>query len=122
VKAIFLISIFISSLLCSQALTAQEHADSFIVEIFSNYVKVISPKKKKKFMSLVILNKTLSNIYGKIATNKKDIKFFSVAMNKHKSIQIKSSNELIKFVPLSPTFQEVELLYGVKSYEVPEQK
>jgi hypothetical protein len=114
----FSIFLFIFSL----SATAQEFADSFIIEVFDRYVKVISPKEKSKSVSIVVLNKTLSKIYGKIATDSKDLKYLSIQPKKTKSIQVGGHNKKIMFIPFAPTFQEIELVYGRAAYEIPEQK
>lgn len=102
---------------------SQEYADAFVLEVFDGYVKVLSPVKESKVVSVVLLNKTLSKIYAKVATDKKDLKFISIEAQKTKSYTISGSEfKKLMFVPLSPTFQEIELVYGRKSYEIPEQK
>jgi TPP-dependent 2-oxoacid decarboxylase len=115
--------IFLILLTFSTASFAQQYAEAFVLEIFDNYVKVVSPKKKSKNVSVVLLNKTLSKIYGKVSTTKKDLKFMAIEPKDTKTYSISGSGDSdLMFIPLSPTFQGIELVYGRKAYEIPEQK
>lgn len=107
----------------SHSVWAQNHSDAFIIEVFDRYVKVLSPKDKLKNVSIVVLNKTLSPIYGKIATETKDLMFMSVHSQKSKMVSVNGEDyKNLMFIPLAPTFQEIDLVFGRKAYEIPEQK
>lgn len=103
---------------------ASEKSEAFLVTIFDRYVKVISPDKAYTQTSIIIENKTLSTIVGKIQKGKTDLHFLTLESQSSKSFQIKvpPSNEVLLFVPMSPASQEVQLLIGKKSYEIPPQK
>jgi hypothetical protein len=73
----YLIIVFVI-LMHSLNVYSQQFADAFIIEVFDRYVKVISPKRKLKTYSVVLLNKTTSKLFGKFATDDKDLKFTSV--------------------------------------------
>lgn len=117
------INLMIVLYLFSTSSFAQEYADAFVLEVFDEYVKVLSPKKEAKMVSVVLLNKTLSKLYAKVATDDKDLKYMAIEPQKTKSYTISGTDfKKLMFVPLSPTFQEIELVYGRKAYEIPEQK
>lgn len=101
-----------------------EKSEAFLVTIFDRYVKVISPDKSYSQTSIIIENKTLSTIVGKIQKGKSDLHFLTLEPQQTKSFQVKvpTTNEPLLFVPMSPAAQEVQLLIGKKSYEIPPQK
>lgn len=102
---------------------AQEHADAFIVEIQNDKVRVISPKKRDGNIPVIILNKTITKFYGKLATEKKDLQFLSLEPRDQKSLHVSGKDfKNLSFIPLSPPLQEVNLVFGKKAYEVPKQK
>lgn len=106
---------------------AGEKSEAFLVTIFDRYVKVISPDKSYSQTSIIIENKTLSTIVGKIQKGKSDLYFLTLEPQQSKSFQVKipatqGSQEPLLFVPMSPASQEVQLLIGKKSYEIPPQK
>jgi hypothetical protein len=98
-----------------------EFSYSFIIRIYGKKVRVISPKKYSAEISLIVENKSLQKQIGKIMTTKGElISFIAVDSNKtvSKKISIKKGVRLI-FIPLSPAFQEIELIEGKESYEIP---
>ena len=102
---------------------ANEKSEAFLVTIYDRFVKVVSPDKAYTQTSIIIENKTLSTIVGKIQRGKTDLHFLTLEPQNSKSLQVKIvGNEPLLFVPLSPSSQEVQLLIGKKSYEIPPQK
>lgn len=99
---------------------AQEYSDSFLITILPDKVKVISPEKKKSEVTVVIENKSLSTINAKIATISKNVKFVTIPSREKETVSIKIDQaQGLKFVPISPAFQEIELIFGRTSYEIP---
>lgn len=103
---------------------AYEKADAFIVEALSGYYKVLSPVTINKKISLIVVNKTLHKLRGKLQRNgQEDLAFLTTAPGKSTSIEFEfDKSKKYHFIPLSPAFQEVELKIGEKSYEVPAQR
>ncbi len=101
---------------------AKESADAFIVTIFDQSIKIVSPQKYTKKVSVTVNNKTLSNIRGKIVNKKNDVtvKNLNVRAGKTLSVEIaiRKKGHFV-FIPLSPAFQEVDLIVGNKAYEIP---
>lgn len=118
-----LLLVFMYSLIFNPAY-GYERSYAFIVKMFGQYVKVVSPQKYTDETSVIIENKTLSKIYGKVVTQTgRLIKYFSVPENKFNTIALKlSPGEKAFVVPLSPAFQSFELKFGSLSYEIPPKK
>ncbi len=118
-----IITIFILSAL-SFSCFGIESLDGFLVQAFDQKFKIISPQKFKNKMEVIVENKTLTKLVGKISINKKEQPiFFSVMPEQYekKIIELKKG-DVLHFVPLSPPFQEVELIVGNKNYEIPPAK
>lgn len=102
---------------------ANEKSSAFLVTIFDNYVKVVSPDKQLKETSVIIENKTLTKVYGKIEKENSVLFHLAILPSELKSYPLKDiGSSSVSFVPLAPAFQEVQLMFGKKSYEVPPQK
>jgi hypothetical protein len=103
---------------------AFERSDAFIIKIFDNKVRVISPGKFDKDLSVIVENKTqvkiIAKLQGESGTN---YSYFSIAEKKSQSQRLKDfKKEKIYFVPLSPPLQKVILKLGSKPYEIPSEK
>jgi hypothetical protein len=99
-------------------------SDAFLVTVFETYVSVVSPAAKKDKLSVIIENKTLTSIHGKFTDKEgKTLEHITIGP---KSFEVRdlntSQSDLTYFVPLSPPGQEVELVLGKKSYEIPQKK
>lgn len=106
-----------------QIANAEERSDAFLVKVFDNYVRVISPDKNYTLVSIIIENKTMSKLIGKVIRGKTDLAFLSIDPDKTKSVQVKYlKEEKLLFIPMAPASQEVELIVGKKTYEIPPQK
>jgi hypothetical protein len=103
---------------------AVESLDGFLVSAFDDRFRVVSPEKFKPAMEVIIENKTLVRLIGKIIINHdKIIHFSSVEPEKYQRFIISlKKGDILHFVPLSPAFQEVELIVGNKIYEIPPKK
>jgi hypothetical protein len=101
-----------------------ESHDGFLVTAYDDRFKVVSPLKFKNPMELIIENKTLVKLIGKITLNHdKIVSFSSVESEKYQRIIVNlKKGDILNFVPLSPAFQEVELIVGNKTYEIPPKK
>lgn len=96
----------------------------FIVSAYDEKFKIISPEKFRNPMEVIIENKTLVRLIGKlIINNKLNAGFASVEPEKYQRIMVNlKKGDILHFVPLSPSFQEVELIVGNKTYEIPSKK
>lgn len=112
---------FILFFVFSQKGLSYEKADSFVVKVYDEKVRVLSPKKYDPLLKVVIENKTLSKITGKVETGSGEVlAFVSILPAKFTSVSVKSlKSEKVFFVPLSPPLQRVELKIGNKPYEIP---
>ena len=116
------ISIFISLSYCS--VYAIESSNGFVVSAYDDRFRVISPEKFKSPMEVIIENKTLVRLIGKVIVNNKiNADFTSIDPEKYQRVMVNlKKGDLLHFVPLSPSFQEVELIVGNKTYEIPPKK
>ena len=121
----------LSSLLCiiiisltSTYAKAIESSTGFVVSAYDDRFRVISPEKFRSPMEVIVENKTLVRLIGKlIVNNKTNIGFASIESDKYQRIMVNlKKGDLLHFIPLSPSFQEVELIVGNKSYEIPPKK
>lgn len=116
-----IVSLFLLSQLSTKAIGIETLSD-FLVTAYDERFKVISPEKFKPNMEIVIENKTLVRLIGKITLNNRTVlEHVSIDSEKYKKINIKlKKGDILNFVPLSPAFQEIELVVGNKTYEIPE--
>jgi glycerol-3-phosphate responsive antiterminator len=99
---------------------AYEKADAFIVTAQPDHYAVLSPVQIKSKIGLIIQNKTLSKIIGKLITEDEEILDITIKSGKTKSVEFKySKNNKYYFLPIFPPFQKIELKRGERSYEVP---
>ena len=103
---------------------AIESLDGFLVSAYDDRFKVISPEKFKPTMEVIIENKTLVRLVGKLTINHStNVTFLSIDSEKYQKANVKlKKGDLLHFVPLSPAFQEVELIVGNKNYDIPPKK
>lgn len=108
-------------ILNASTIFAYEKADAFIVNIYDDRVKVLSPTKYDPKLAVIIQNKTLVAISGKVQTKSgRVISYIRVEPSKSGSVSVKAlKDEPVFFIPLSPPSQQVELKLGSKPYEIP---
>jgi len=113
--------LFIYSLFLITSSFAEEKAETFILEIFDSKYKVVSPNKFHDQMSVIIENKSLNKVAGKMVTSQQVvIDYVSIMPGAHQSVEVgKFKGQRIFFVPLTPPVQEIELIPGKQSYEIP---
>ncbi len=111
-------------LLCSVNAWSIESLDGFLVSAFDDRYKVISPEKFKNNMEIIIENKTLIKLIGKVViNNSKSVAYVAIDSEKYQKLLINlKKGDVLHFYPLSPAFQEVELIVGNKTYEIPPKK
>ena len=102
---------------------AQVKPDAFIIQISDQSMTVLSPQKHKSIFSVIVDNRSLTDQVGKFTVLGKNLKFLSVKTGQTETVEIENkSSDPVVFVPVSPAFQEVELLFGKKAYEIPSKK
>ncbi len=116
----FLLGLFFSFHLNLVA-KAYEKADTFIVKIHNDRVRVVSPTGYDPKMAIIIQNKTLTPIIGKIVKNQGEIlHFLKIGPSKSRSYPLTiNKGDRAYFIPQSPPFQKIELVLGRKVYEIP---
>jgi hypothetical protein len=117
----FLISLIIIQFSC---LAVHEKSDAFIIKANPRYFKILSPVKVKKNIGLIVQNKSLVKLVGKLVNDEdKIIELISIESGKSKAVEFRFNKaKKFYFVPISPPFQKIELKLGEKSYEVPSQR
>lgn len=99
---------------------AAPKAETFVVTIQDRSMSVIAPDKRKDLFSVLIENRSLSDQVGKFIVGGKNLKFVSVKSGQTESVEIENKTSAnIIFIPISPAFQEVDLIFGKKVYEIP---
>ncbi|MFL5783622.1 MAG: hypothetical protein ACJ76H_03360 [Bacteriovoracaceae bacterium] len=99
---------------------AVPQSEMFIIQVMDRKMSVVSPDKERKLFSVLVENRSLSDQVARFETRGKLLKYISVPSGKSESVEIENtSGSSVTFVPVSPAFQEVELVFGKKAYEVP---
>ncbi|MEI8346715.1 MAG: hypothetical protein WCG27_04560 [Pseudomonadota bacterium] len=100
---------------------AETPRHNFEVHVFDRKVIVNSPPTFRVGMSVLIENKTLITLVGKIQKqNGEVLSFVSIAPDTQKTVPLNiSEKEKAVFIPLAPSFQEIELNIGQSTYEIP---
>lgn len=99
---------------------ASVKTESFIIQIQDRSMTVLSPEKSRPLFSVLVENRSLSDQVGKFMVKGKAVKFISVPSGKSETVEIENkTNTNVVFVPVSPAFQDVELHFGKKAYEIP---
>lgn len=102
---------------------AQPKKEGFVIQINDRNMAVLSPEKSRQLFSVLVENRSLSDQVGKFMIGNKILKFISVKSGKSEAVEIENkSSETVVFVPVSPAFQEVPLIFGKKAYEIPPKK
>lgn len=98
-------------------------SEVFIIQVMDRKISVISPEAERKLFSVIVENRSLSDQVGRFESKGRLLKYVSVPSGKTESVEIENTaGTPVVFVPVNPAFQEVELTFGKKAYEVPSQK
>lgn len=99
---------------------AAPKTEAFIIQVMDRKMSVLSPDNQRKLFSVIVENRSLSDQVARFEVRGKLLKYISVPSGKSESVEIENaSGSPVTFVPVSPAFQEVELTFGKKAYEVP---
>lgn len=101
----------------------QENAQAFIVTVYDDRVRVVSPVKKEKIVGVIIKNETFDKITSEVRTDKGVVKRFFLKSQSSKSLQVNLNKvKSLFYVAIAPPFQAVELKFSQRAYEIPEKK
>jgi hypothetical protein len=99
---------------------AMSKSETFIIQIQDRSINVVSPDKKRSLFSVIIKNGSLSDQVGKFTAEGKIIKYVSVRSGETETVEIENKTKSsVTFIPVSPSFQDVQLIFGKKAYEIP---
>lgn len=99
---------------------AAPKSDVFVIQVMDRRMTVLSPDTPRKLFSVIVENRSLSDQVGKFEAKGRLLKYVSIPSGKSESVEIENTTGAnVTFVPVSPAFQEVELIFGKKAYEVP---
>ncbi len=102
---------------------ASPKADVFIIQVMDRKMSVVSPETQRKIFSVIVENRSLSDQVARFESKGRLLKYIAVPSGKSESVEIENATGApVIFVPVNPAFQEVELIFGKKAYEVPTQK
>ena len=111
---------FLIILLLSVNAFANVKTEGFIIQVNDRSMYVLSPDKKKSMYPVLVENRSLSDQVAKFIVGGKILKFVSVKSGKTETVEIENKTDApVSFVPVSPAFQEVPLMFGKKAYEIP---
>lgn len=119
-RVVLLLLIVYQISICS----GSEMSDAFIVKVYDQKVKVLSAAKYYPKINVIIENRTLNKVLGRVECDFNNvIKFVFIPSRKSESVEVDLKNcKKLYFIPMSPSFQKVELAIGKKSYEIPPQR
>jgi hypothetical protein len=107
-------------LLLCLSLDVSAKVETFVIQVKDRSVTVQAPEKKRELFSVLLENNSLSDQVGKFAVNGKTLKFVSIKSGATETVEIENKSGVnVKFVPISPAFQDIELIFGKKNYEIP---
>lgn len=107
-------------LFCLSAAYAGPKVETFVIQIKDRSMTILSPDNTRSTFTVLVENRSLSDQIGKFTVQGKLLKYLSVKSGEAKSVEIENkSSSNVFFVPVSPAFQEVELNFGKKAYEIP---
>lgn len=115
--------VLLATFFIMSAVYGQPKPETFVVQLYDRSITVLSPEARKSIFSVLIENHSLSDQVGKFAVSGKILKFVSVKSGQTEAVEIENKTGAnVIFVPVSPAFQEVELIFGKKVYEIPSKK
>ncbi|MGZ3787723.1 MAG: hypothetical protein ACXVLQ_04330 [Bacteriovorax sp.] len=120
----FLKTYFFFIALVGHGAFAIESSNGFLVTAYDERFKIVSPEKFRTPLEVVVENKTLTRLIGKVVINNKTVAgYTSIDSDKYQKLSVNlKKGDILHFIPLSPSFQEVELIVGNKTYEIPPKK
>ncbi len=94
--------------------------EAFRIELHDRKIHVESPVKVGTQYAVIVDNQSLNDTVGKFHSAGVDLKFITVKAGATRSVEFRhTGKENVYFQPMAPAFQQVELIAGKKTYEVP---
>jgi hypothetical protein len=94
--------------------------EAFRVRLRDRSIEVKAPAKRTELFAVIIENQSLSPQIAKFMLKDSTLKFISVDAGSSETVEIENKTaDPVVLVPVSPSFEEVELLFGKKDYEIP---
>lgn len=130
-KNIFFLCIFlyVNSIFADKRQIESKNSESFEILAYDAVVKVSSPMKFSEKSGVVITNETNNDLYVKIENrpiipNAQEIdssNYLTIKSHQSKGMELEfRTDRRYYIIPLSPSFQEIELVFGNKTYEIPD--
>ena len=118
--AIFL-QIFTVLVFLSPSARSAPRVEAFTVELYGGKTGVFSPRRHHPRTHLIVKNKTLSSLLGRVEDSAGEVKkYVSIASNETLSFPLgMDRGGRLFFVPVSPPLQAYELKIGTPFYEIP---
>ena len=117
--------IFVLLLLFAGKAFCEGNSYSFILKILPSKILVSSPKDAVKDLSLIIENKTVGPIWGKIVDEDwKALEYLGIPSQATRVVTLKNykKDKIYYFIPQSPPFQKIILQFNKSNYEIPPSK
>ena len=115
--------IFLILSLCCAMWSLAAGNPAFILKLTDKGINIQSPDKGLKIFSVIIENQSLTDQVAKLVVGDDVVKFVRINSGRSETVEIDNkTSKAIFFVPISPSFQEVELKFGKKQYEIPAQR
>ena len=117
-----LILLFYLAVFPLQALS--QSSEAFVVEVKDEFTKVLAPKSYNKEQNVIVKNETLVKLRGRLESSHSGVlTHVAIPPKEHESISVTvSRGEKLRFLPLAPSLQAVELKFGQSTYEIPPQE
>ena len=116
------LTFLIGSLFCTMWSFAAGNP-AFILKLTDKGISIQSPDKTLKIFSVIIENQSLTDQVAKLVVGDDVVKYVRLNSGRSETVEIENKTaKTIFFVPVSPSFQEVELKFGKKQYEIPAQR
>ena len=114
-KILFLLLVLLTNLT-----QAQVKPETFVVQISDRSMMINAPEKRKTIFSVLVENRSLSDQIAKLTVRGKLLKYVSVKSGQSEAVEVENKTDAnVVLVPVSPAFQEAELTFGKKAYEIP---
>jgi hypothetical protein len=114
------VKLFLICMLLPLLAFAEKKSEAFIIEVRDREMKVVAPEKARPLFSVIVENRSLSDLVARFMVNDKIIKYVAVKSGQSETVEIENKTAAtVIFMPVSPAFQDIELRFGKKAYEIP---
>ena len=112
------------SAIISPKLFSRGNTHAFLVTIFDQKIRVVSPARHSPHIHVILKNETQNKVIGRVQTKEgRVIDYVNLVQGEIRSVALGHIRQKsIFYYPLAPSFQAVELVPGRSTYEIPEKK